>query len=606
MKNKDKMRSYAVLVSLVVSIGGLLLGMSTTIGGALEFFKIDFVLSPIEEGLTVSAAMFGTFVGNFFAGNISDSIGRKKSLFLAAILFSFLSLGSAVSPNFIMLFITRMIGGVGLGISLLVAPMYIAEFSPSKHRGFLVSFNQLNIGIGFLLAAISNTIVDSVVVNPEMKWRLMLGVTTIFPIIYIILLFFIPESPRWLIERKRDEEAKKIMAKAGGVEHSESEYVQIKQSMSNGSTDKDEKISYGERWKILFSKPMRRIVVVAFSIMIFQMLSGLNNVFFFGPKIFKLLGANEIMSPFMLANIPGLVMVVMTIVAMSVIDKLGRKPLLYIGVSLIAIASLMIGLAFNSAQYSIEKEGIANIEQSLIDNSLRTEARNINKKAYGIDSMRIDSNIAYLYKKNQNDVGATELAIVDLNTESIVKAKSDAEVVKNILLRVEGEVFENELEYFSTIKTSINENKEQLFNKDIYIVIKDMILDSSIKVNSILVLIGIALIVIGFSISLGPIAWAMLAEIFPGKIRGLGVSIAGALNALASNAVAILFPIELEHLGSATTFFIFGGFMVICLFFVATIYPETKGKTLEEIEKEMLKLPKATSEKLEEETMLVS
>ena len=586
MKKKEKMRAYAVIVSLIVSIGGLLLGMSTTIGGALEFFKLDFVLTPVQEGLSVSAAMLGTFIGNFFVGNISDAIGRKKSLFLAAILFSFLSLGSAISPNFEILFITRMVGGFGLGISLLVAPMYIAEFSPSKFRGFLVSFNQLNIGIGFLFAAISNSIVDATVLDPELKWRVMLGATAIFPVLYILLLFFVPESPRWLIERKRDEEAKKIMIKAGGEEHAEVEYEQIKESLTQSNGEEKEKISYGEKWKILFSKPMRRIVIVAFSIMMFQMLSGLNNVFFFGPKIFRMSGATEFMNPFMQANIIGLVMVIMTVVAMFVIDKLGRKPLLYIGVSLIAIASLTIGFAFNNAEYKIDNKDIQSIKQSVVDNAIKSEARKKNSKAYGITKIEKKENTVYLYKKEKDK--EIEIETVDLSSQAIVDATSDAEIVEKVLKEIEDKSFNAELAFFGTIKASFAAKEKELKNVS-YITIKDALLDAGIHVNSFLVLIGIIVIVVGFAISLGPIAWAMLSEIFPGKIRGLGVSVAGALNGLTSYFVATIFPVELEYLGSAVTFFIFGGLMLLCLVFVATIYPETKGKTLEEIEKEMVK-----------------
>lgn len=574
---------YPVIISLIVSIGGLLLGMSATIGGALEFFKLQFNLSPSQEGLSVAAAMYGTFIGNFFVGNITDAIGRRKALILAAVLFSFMTLGSGLSPNYEMLILTRFIGGFGIGLSLLAAPMYIAEFAPSSRRGFLVSFNQLNIGIGFLLAALSNSIIDRVFVDPDVKWRMMLAIGTIFPILYIIGLIFVPESPRWLITKGKFDEAKKIMVKVGGEAYAENEIKEIRASIkadqeASGST---EALSYGEKWKIMFSKPMTRIVIIAFSIMMFQMLSGLNNVFFFGPKIFRMAGADGFMSPFMKANIIGIVMVIMTVVAMLVIDKLGRKPLLYIGVSLIAGASLLIGYAFNNAEYKVDETDIANIEQSIIHNAVKTKARALNSSHYGIDKISIEYGQALLYRKGE------KITNVSMHEPEILDAQNDATVIKAMLSTIQDKTFTKELEFFGTVKSLFNENKANIKNTS-YASIKDQLLDASIHVNSIWVLVGIILIVVGFSISLGPIAWAMLSEIFPAKIRGLGISIAGMLNGLTSAAVAQLFPIELEYLGSAWTFFIFAGFMILCLFFIFKWYPETKGKSLEEIERELI------------------
>lgn len=141
--------------------------------------------------------MLATFIGNFFAGNVSERIGRKKSLILAALLFCFCTLGSALSQTYLFFLISRFIGGLGIGISLLVVPMYIAELAPSDKRGFLVSFNQLNIGVGYLVAYASNTLVNGWFDSPELKWRWMLGLGTLFPIIYLIGLTFVPESPVW-------------------------------------------------------------------------------------------------------------------------------------------------------------------------------------------------------------------------------------------------------------------------------------------------------------------------------------------------------------------------------------------------------------------------
>ena len=142
--------------------------------------------------------MLATFIGNFFAGNICDGIGRKRALILAAVLFSFCTIGSALSRSYAFFLASRFIGGFGIGISLLVVPLYISEIAPASRRGFLVSFNQLNVGLGYLLAYLGNTVVNAMVQDPDMKWRWMLGIGFIFPLVYLSGLLFIPESPAWL------------------------------------------------------------------------------------------------------------------------------------------------------------------------------------------------------------------------------------------------------------------------------------------------------------------------------------------------------------------------------------------------------------------------
>ena len=166
--------AYLYITCFIVSIGGLLLGISANVSGASMYFGDFFGLQSgsFQEGLAVSITMLATFIGNFFAGNVSERIGRKKSLILAALLFCFCTLGSALSQTYLFFLISRFIGGLGIGISLLVVPMYIAELAPSDKRGFLVSFNQLNIGVGYLVAYASNTLVNGWFDSPELKWRI--------------------------------------------------------------------------------------------------------------------------------------------------------------------------------------------------------------------------------------------------------------------------------------------------------------------------------------------------------------------------------------------------------------------------------------------------
>ena len=536
----NRLNGYTLLLTFIVSIGGLLLGISANVSGASEFYRsyFDLKVGSFLEGFGVSIAMLATFIGNFNAGTISDKIGRKKALLLAAFLFSFCTLGSGLATNYTFFLISRFIGGLGIGISLLVVPMFIAEFAPSGKRGFLVSFNQLNIGIGFLLAYVINSLTIKYIPDPDLTWRWMLGIGFVFPAVYFIALFFVPESPRWLINRGKDEEAKKVMRKIGGEEYAETEYQQIKQAI-NFSGEGENKTAYGELWGELFSKPMRLVLLIAFSVAFFQMASGFNSVMFFVPRIFRLAGFGGTGSFFM-SNLVGIAMVVMTVVSMFLIDRLGRKPLLLIGVSLMLVSLMVSAWSFSESTYTIEKDDV----EQIVQNAETNEVAGVLSKAL---------------------------------------SKS-----KNI-------VFKNELTFFHQFKSDIHSEVDRIGNGDkeyadyIYSKYRGNLVDAAISINSLVVMIAILCFVVGFAISLGPVTWALLSEVFPGKLRGLGISIAGTLNGLTSFIVTTIFPIELEYLGSGTTFFIYGILMFVFILMVIKWFPETKGKTLEEIEAELVK-----------------
>jgi sugar porter (SP) family MFS transporter len=356
---------YVYKIAFIVSIGGLLLGISANVSGASEFYRsyFDLKIGSFLEGLGVSIAMLATFIGNFNAGAISDKMGRKRALFLAAFLFSFCTLGSGLATNYTFFLITRFIGGLGIGISLLVVPMFIAEFSPQDKRGFLVSFNQLNVGIGFLLAYLLNSAVVKNVADPDVTWRWMLGVGFVFPAVYMVLLQFVPESPRWLIGQGKVDEARKILTKIGGEAHAQKELEEILRATGEGGLQ--EKQSYRKLWPVLFGKPLRLILLVGLSVAFFQMASGFNSVMFFVPRIFRMAGFGT--GSFFMSNLVGITMVVMTVVSMFLIDRLGRKPLLLIGVSVMAVSILVSAWAFNASSYTIENQGITSITASIKD-----------------------------------------------------------------------------------------------------------------------------------------------------------------------------------------------------------------------------------------------
>ncbi|MFA9390828.1 MAG: sugar porter family MFS transporter [Prolixibacteraceae bacterium] len=555
-----------VVMAFIVSIGGLLLGILANVSGASEFYRSYFNLKTgsFLEGLGVSIAMLATFMGTFIAGTLSDKIGRKKSLLIAAFLFSFCTLGSGLATNYTFFLLSRFIGGFGIGISLVVVPMFIAEFSPSEKRGFWVSFNQLNIGIGFLVAYVLNSIVISKVSDPDLVWRWMLGIGVVFPVIYFFLMLFVPESPRWLMMNGQEERAKKILARLGGEQLLKSEMGQMEASSKPSSLQP--KTSYKSTWKELFSKKMRLVVIVAFSVAFFQMASGFNSIMFFAPKIFRLAGFSGNGS-FFQSNLIGITMVVMTIVSMFLIDRLGRKPLLLIGVSLMAVSVLVSTIVFRQSTFTIKK---ADFERVIGDIN-EVDARFMNEVLVSFSDKKYTNEIEFFHLF-RDAVQAKTLELVDF------KISNPLEFV----------AFNNHIQE-GLMQQQSNEKISKELALTIYSNSKDRLLDASISINSLLVMIAIIGFIIGFSISLGPITWALLSEVFPGSVRGLGISIASTLNGIASFVIVTILPIELEYLGSSTTFLIYGLLMVVFILMVIKWFPETKGKSLEQIEKELVR-----------------
>ncbi len=237
--------------------------------------------------------------------------------------------------------------------------MYIAEVAPPAKRGFLVTFNQLNIVTGISVAYFSNYFVLRLVQDPAVNWRVMLGVGTIPALLYLLLLLIVPESPRWLVQRGRDEEALAIMKRVGGEEHAASEYQQIKKSLASHTAS--EGAAFGE----LLSKRMRFVMFIGLVIAFFQQVSGINAILYYAPMIFEMAGGGK-EAAFLQAVILGLVNFGMTIVSMFLIDRLGRKPLLLIGSLLMAVSLLTASFAFRQARYELTSDAIAKASAAVV------------------------------------------------------------------------------------------------------------------------------------------------------------------------------------------------------------------------------------------------
>lgn len=354
-------KSYTISISFIVALGGFLLGFdSAVISGAINGIRSYFEMSDWQLGFAVGCVIFGAMVGNIVSGPLSDNFGRKKVLIITAILFTISASWSALATNYVEFVIARIIGGVGIGGAILIAPIYIAEIAPPKLRGSLVSLNQLNIVIGISVAYFSNYFLKDIAGN---SWRWMLGVEAIPAIIYFFGLFIVPESPRWLIQKyNRISLAEQILTKIGGVDYAKETIKNI----IDGFHKNVKKGTYSD----FFNRKMQVILVIAFGLAFFQQITGINAIFYYAPTIFEQAGGSTD-SSFLQAIVVGLTNLIFTLVAIRLIDRLGRKPLLIIGSSAMTIALSMATYAFNDAKYIVTQEKLDKIENIEIKTSMK-------------------------------------------------------------------------------------------------------------------------------------------------------------------------------------------------------------------------------------------
>ncbi len=314
------MKSYrrVIAYSLIVALGGLLFGLDTAvISGAEKAIQQLYQLTNWWHGFTVAIALIGTVFGALAAGKPSEIFGRKKALIFIAVLYGLSALGCAFAPSWLILVIARFLGGVGIGASSVIGPMYIAEIAPAHLRGRLVALFQLNIVMGILIAFLSNYLLAD---SGDQAWRWMLGVVAFPSFIFFGLLFLIPDSPRWLVKRGSIDKARNVLLLCGR-EDADSEIAEIEQSLTIHSTTSSEK---------LFTRKYLRPIIYAVLLAAFNQLSGINAIMYYAPRIFEMtgLGANASMLQSVMI---GLTNLIFTILAMFIIDKFGRRTLLLIG-----------------------------------------------------------------------------------------------------------------------------------------------------------------------------------------------------------------------------------------------------------------------------------
>ncbi|MEI6175269.1 MAG: sugar porter family MFS transporter [Verrucomicrobiota bacterium] len=348
--------SYLWLIAATAALGGLLFGYDwVVIGGAAPFYEKFFSLANAsDKGWAQSCALIGCLVGALMSGGLSDRFGRKRLLFLSALIFAVSSIGTGMAGSFDGFVVWRMLGGVAIGLASNLSPMYIAEISPSAMRGRLVSLNQFTIVIGVLLAQVVNLVIakqfphwmgwvtapDGLLAwNEASGWRWMFGVTAIPSVMFLLGMLVVPESPRWLVKNGHSEKASRILAKIGGEEYASHVLASIESTLKN---DMDGKVHFGA----LFERRTFKILMLGIGLAVFQQWCGINVIFNYAGEIFKSAGYSIDDT---LKNIAwtGSVNLVFTVVAMAVVDKLGRRPLMLFGAAGLAVIYALVGYCYH-------------------------------------------------------------------------------------------------------------------------------------------------------------------------------------------------------------------------------------------------------------------
>jgi len=433
---------YLLVICLAAATGGLLFGFDTAvISGAVGFFSAEFGLSAAMKGWAASSALIGCMLGAMLAGASSDRYGRKKVLLLSAVLFATSAVWCGLARSVGELALARIVAGIGIGIASMLSPMYIAEVSPPRIRGRLVSLQQFAIISGILAAYFTNSQVLGLELTDAAKWRWMFAIGAFPAVVFFALLLLVPESPRWLIKQGYIDRAMAVLTRLSGRTEADRELEAVQASLAQEEGTLAELLRPG----------LRKALCIGIALAILQQVTGINAILYYAPEIFKSAGSGAA-SAFNDTVWIGIFNLLFTLVAILVIDRLGRKPLLLLGAAGMGVSLVLVGLAFQ-----------------------------------------------------QKASGLWLLAVI--------------------------------LAYVSS-----------------------------------------------FAASLGPVVWVVMSEIYPTRIRGRAMSIATVLLWGSCYLVSQTFPMLNKSLGNAATFWAYASMCAVTIVFVALWVPETRGKTLEEIE----------------------
>lgn len=440
-----KTRAAVIALTVIAALGGLLFGFDTAvIAGATRFLKDQFQLTSLQEGWAVAIVLVGCMFGAGAAGAVSDRIGRRRFMLVSAVLFFVSAVGCALPQNLSQFLVFRFIGGLAIGSASIIAPLYISEIAPPAIRGALVSVNQLAIVSGILLAYFVNWVLIGA--GPA-NWRWMFAAGAVPAVVYFLLVLGVPESPRWLVKQGREDEALGVLGRINAPEVAAAEVRAIRDTLAL------ERGSIAE----LFRPGFRRALIIGVVLAVFQQISGINAVIYYSPRFFETAGLAR-SSAILQSALVGVVNLLFTVVAILLVDKIGRKPMLLTAAGGMGVSFLLLGAAF----------------------------------------------------------------------------------------------------------------KFQLFSGG-------------------LILLFTLLYIAFFAMAMGPIVWVVIAEIFPTRVRGRAMAIATVALWAADFAVSLTFPVMADKLHESFAFWLYAAMCAIDFVFIAVFLPETKGKSLEEIERRWLK-----------------
>jgi sugar porter (SP) family MFS transporter len=436
-------RSFILRVSSMAALGGVLYGYDMGIIAAAEIFvKRSFALSTVVEELVVSIVLIGAMIGAIVGGAVADQIGRRATLVWAAGIFIVGSLLAPLATSTVVLIVARAIIGLGIGFTSVTAPVYVSELAPPQSRGMLIGLYQFALTLGIALADLVGYLLAA-----QQSWRLMFGLAVVPTVFFLIVILTVPESPRWLFAHAREKDAETVLLSYTDAMGAKQFLADIREGL---------KTPVEQKWSALWGPAVRGSLFVAVGLTVLQQVTGINTIIYYGPRIFALAGSASRSSAIFATLLVAIVNVIATVVGIMLVDRLGRKPLLYVGVSGMAIALFSLSYAFS------------------------------HNAALGA-SMGV------------------------------------------------------------------------------------------ITIACLMVYIAC------FAFSLGAIAWILVAEVFPLRVRGRGVAAATLGSGISNFAVSFTFLSLINAIGSAHTFAIYGTLCIVTLVFVRFAVPETCGRDLESI-----------------------
>ncbi len=523
------------LWAVTSALAGFLFGFDTVvISGAEKQSQDIWSLSGSAHGWALSSALWGTVLGALFGGIPTKKWGRKKTLLFNGILYFVSAVGAGIAWDVLSFSIFRFIGGVGIGISTIAAPLFIAEISPAKDRGKLAGLFQFNIVFGILMAYLSNYIIGNIC-PVETAWRWMLGIEAVPALIYTVMCFTLPESPRWLIvDANRPREGEKIFRQIN-PDMSDDEIRALVDSVEATATVK-------EKTSKFWSRRLRYPILFAFLIAFFNQLSGINVILYFAPRLLGLAGMDNALAASISLGITNLIF---TFVGLWLIDKLGRRTLLYIGSAGYILSLGICAIAFFSfAQFKTVSASIDTISTA------RQVIRIEKKEGFWTEA---DKNLAF----ENYDSAKKSLADVLAGSGNAVERSSARLVPAEPALAIP---------FAEKVKAAASQELGGI---------------------SMLVLVCMIVFIAAHAVGSGTIIWVFISEIFPNDHRAAGQAVGSFTHWIFAALLTLVFPIAIKAFDTGYMFAFFCAMMILQLIWAKTMMPETKGRTLEEISRDL-------------------